>query len=152
MPGSANTGNPVGIRWAWIVFVRVHPPSEARRSSADNGLTIELRANELFQDTAVGHGQPALDQGHEFRVTSAAHFLCDSDERGNRAVSMRPHAYHMTGSMSRRGSCWDNACVGSFLGSLKRELIHLRHYRTRVEARQEIVEYLEVFYNRPPAA
>ena len=54
----------------------------------------------------------------------------------------------MTGSMSRRGSCWDNACVGSFLGSLKRELIHLRHYRTREEARQEIVEYLEVFYNR----
>ena len=81
MPGSANIGNPVGIRWASIVFVRVHPPSEARRRSADNSPTIELRANELLQDTPVGHGQPALDQGRDFRVTSAAHFLCDQDER-----------------------------------------------------------------------
>jgi transposase InsO family protein len=54
----------------------------------------------------------------------------------------------MTSSMSRRGNCWDNACVESFFSTLKRELIHPRQYRTREEARQEIFEYLEVFYNR----
>jgi transposase InsO family protein len=54
----------------------------------------------------------------------------------------------MTGSMSRRGNCWDNACVESFFGTLKRELIYHRQYRTREEATQDIFEYLEVFYNR----
>ena len=54
----------------------------------------------------------------------------------------------MTGSMSRRGNCWDNACVESFFGTLKRELIYPRQYRTRDEATQDIVEYIEVFYNR----
>ena len=54
----------------------------------------------------------------------------------------------MTGSMSRRGNCWDNACVESFFGTLKRELIYHRQYRTRDEATRDIFEYIEVFYNR----
>ena len=54
----------------------------------------------------------------------------------------------MTGSLSRRGNCWDNACVESFFGTLKRELIAHRQYRTRDEATQDIVEYIEVFDNR----
>jgi putative transposase len=54
----------------------------------------------------------------------------------------------MTDSMSRRGNCWDNACVESFFGTLKRELIAHRQYRTRDEATQELFEYIEVFYNR----
>jgi transposase InsO family protein len=51
-------------------------------------------------------------------------------------------------SMSRKGNCWDNACVESFFGTLKKELIHHRRYLTREEAKQEIIEYIEVFYNR----
>jgi transposase InsO family protein len=54
----------------------------------------------------------------------------------------------ITASMSRRGNCWDNACVESFFGTLKRELIHHRRYGTRQEAMQDIFEYIEVFYNR----
>jgi transposase InsO family protein len=54
----------------------------------------------------------------------------------------------MTGRMSRRGNCWDHACVESFFGTLKRELIYHRQYRTREEATQDIFEYIEVFYNR----
>lgn len=56
--------------------------------------------------------------------------------------------YGLIPSMSRTGNCWDNACVESFFGTLKRELIHYRQYHTREEAKQEIFEYLEVFYNR----
>lgn len=51
-------------------------------------------------------------------------------------------------SMSRRGDCYDNAVVESFFGTLKTELVHGRWYTTRVEARSDIFEYIEMFYNR----
>jgi transposase InsO family protein len=53
-----------------------------------------------------------------------------------------------TTSMSRTGNCWDHACVESFFGTLKRELVCHRHYATREDATQDIFEYMEVFYNR----
>ena len=51
-------------------------------------------------------------------------------------------------SMSRKGNCWDNAPSESFFHTLKVELTHHRRYRTRQEAKQDIFEYIEVFYNR----
>jgi len=51
-------------------------------------------------------------------------------------------------SMSGRGNCYDNAPMESFWGTLKQELIHHRHYRSRREAIEEITEYIEIFYNR----
>jgi len=57
-------------------------------------------------------------------------------------------SYGMQMSMSRKGDCWDNAVMESFFGTLKKELVHHRKYRTRAEARQDIFEFIEVFYNR----
>ncbi len=51
-------------------------------------------------------------------------------------------------SMSRRGNCYDNAVAESFFSSLKKERIRRRIYRTRKEARSDIFEYIEMFYNR----
>jgi transposase InsO family protein len=51
-------------------------------------------------------------------------------------------------SMSRKGECLDNAVAESFFGSLKNELVYHEEYKTRVQARQSIFEYIEVFYNR----
>jgi transposase InsO family protein len=51
-------------------------------------------------------------------------------------------------SMSRKGNCYDNAPVESFWGTLKTELVHHRRYRTRAEAADEIMEYIDLFYNR----
>jgi putative transposase len=51
-------------------------------------------------------------------------------------------------SMSGKGNCYDNAPMESFWSTLKQELIHHRHYRSRQEAIQEITEYIEIFYNR----
>jgi putative transposase len=51
-------------------------------------------------------------------------------------------------SMSRKGDCFDNAPVERFFGTLKTELVYQQHYRTRAEAQQAIVEYMECFYNR----
>ena len=50
--------------------------------------------------------------------------------------------------MSRKGDCYDNAVVESFFGSLKNELVYLTHFDTRSEAKQQIFDYIEVFYNR----
>jgi len=51
-------------------------------------------------------------------------------------------------SMSRKGECYDNAPVESFNGILKKELIYLRKFKTREEAKIAIFEYIEKFYNR----
>ena len=53
----------------------------------------------------------------------------------------------IVGSMSRKGNCWDNAVAESFFGSLKQELVQWYDYRTRYEARQDIVQYISMFYN-----
>lgn len=59
---------------------------------------------------------------------------------------LEKHEY--LGSMSRKGDCWDNAVAESFFKTLKAELINHRHYLSRDEARLEIFEYIEVYYNR----
>ncbi len=51
-------------------------------------------------------------------------------------------------SMSGRGNCYDNAVVESFFGLLKRERVNRVRYRTREEARADIFDYIECFYNR----
>lgn len=57
-------------------------------------------------------------------------------------------SHGLTASMSRRGNCWDNAVVESFFHTLKTELVFHRRYLTREAARQDIFEWIEVFYNR----
>ena len=50
-------------------------------------------------------------------------------------------------SMSRRGNCWDNAVAESFFGSLKKERIKKRIYRSRDVATADVSDYIESFYN-----
>jgi len=50
--------------------------------------------------------------------------------------------------MSRKGDCWDNAVVESFFHSLKVELVYQTHYSGQEEARQDVFEYIEAYYNR----
>lgn len=49
--------------------------------------------------------------------------------------------------MSRRGNCPDSAVAESFFNLLKRERIRRKVYRSRDEARQDVVDYIEMFYN-----
>ncbi len=51
-------------------------------------------------------------------------------------------------SMSRRGNCWDNAVAESFFGTLKKERIRKRIYRSRDLAKADVFDYIEGFYNR----
>jgi transposase InsO family protein len=51
-------------------------------------------------------------------------------------------------SMSRKGDCWDNAVTESFFATLKKELVRHMEWKTREEARADIFEWIEVWYNR----
>ena len=100
-------------------------------------LTVDLAEHALTM--ALANRKPTAgllhhsDRGSQYAATSYQQLLT---------------THGITTSMSRRGNCWDNACVESFFGTLKRELVYHRHYATREEAKQDIFEYIEVFYNR----
>ena len=54
-------------------------------------------------------------------------------------------------SMSRRANCYDNATMESFWATLKLELVYRRCFDTRAQARSQIFDYIETFYNRQRA-
>ncbi|MCA0417729.1 MAG: IS3 family transposase [Proteobacteria bacterium] len=72
------------------------------------------------------------DQGSQFTSMDWAAFL---------------KHHNLEHSMSRRGNCHDNAVAESFFNLLKRERIRRKIYRTREEARQDVFDYIEMFYN-----
>ena len=72
------------------------------------------------------------DQGSQFTSMDWAAFI---------------RAHNLEHSMSRRGNCHDNAVAESFFNLLKRERIRRKTYRTRDEARQDVFDYIEMFYN-----
>ena len=51
-------------------------------------------------------------------------------------------------SMSRKGDCWDNAVAESFFKSLKSELVNHQHYKSILDAKNDLFEFIEIWYNR----
>ena len=80
------------------------------------------------------------------------HVLIHHSDRGSQYTSddfrdeLAKHGIQC--SMSARGNCYDNAVVESFFGLLKRERVNRVRYRTRDEARADVFDYIECFYNR----
>lgn len=72
------------------------------------------------------------DQGSQFTSIDWASFL---------------KHHNLEHSMSRRGNCHDNAVAESFFNLLKRERIRRRTYKTREDARSDVFDYIEMFYN-----
>jgi putative transposase len=56
-------------------------------------------------------------------------------------------AHGIVCSMSRAGNVWDNAAMESFFSSLKTERTARKSYRTRDQARADVFDYIERFYN-----
>jgi putative transposase len=73
-------------------------------------------------------------------------------DRGSQYASDRHRQllkdWRMTQSMSRVGNCWDNAPMESFFKTLKIERVYQIRYATRDQARLDIVDWIEGFYNR----
>jgi len=66
----------------------------------------------------------------------------------SRSCRVLIRAYGMTASMSRNGNCWDHAAMESFLKTLKVERSYQVRYPTRAQARLDIVDWIEGFYDR----
>jgi len=73
----------------------------------------------------------------------------------DRGVQYRSHGYRQMLqnygcqiSMSRKGDCWDNAPVEAFFSRFKVECIYPSRFKSVEEARADIFEYIEIFYNR----
>ena len=78
--------------------------------------------------------------------------LIHHSDRGSQyashAFQARLNEYGMVCSMSRKGNCWDNAPTESFFNSLKNERVHGTRYPTKAEAKADLFDYIEPFYNR----
>lgn len=72
------------------------------------------------------------DQGSQYTSTDWQRFLKD---------------HNLICSMSRRGNCHDNAVAESFFQLLKRERVKRKIYKTREDARSDIFDYIEMFFN-----
>ncbi len=57
--------------------------------------------------------------------------------------------YGTESSMSRRGNCYDNACIESWHSIMKKELIYCNpRFKNKEQAYQTLFQYIEFYYNR----
>lgn len=135
------------------LFERIRP---RQYSECDSVATIFRNGWQRFSGTAGNYFPDSVavifrNRWHLCPGIRSAGVLHHSD-RGSQYASNeyqeRLKKYQMIGSMSRKGCCYDNACIESFHSVIKRELIHLEKFKTRSRAKREIWEYIERWYNR----
>jgi len=126
----------------------------------DEGWLYLAGHKDLFNNEIVGYAMGErltrnLVSQSLFRAVEAkrpANGLLHHSDRGSQYCSNEYRRildkFGLQVSMSGTGNCFDNAPMESFWGTLKQELIHHRHYTSRLEAMREITEYIEIFYNR----
>jgi putative transposase len=88
---------------------------------------------------ALGQRRPAADLIHH--SDRGAQYLSDDYQ-----ALLKKHGIRC--SLSGAGNCYDNAAAESFFGLLKRERVNRVSYRTREEAKSDVFDYIERFYNR----
>jgi len=126
----------------------------------DEGWLYLAGHKDLFTSEIVGYAMgerltKSLISQSLFRAMAAkrpASGLLHHSDRGSQYCSYEYRnildQFHLKISMSGKGNCFDNAPMESFWGTLKQELVHHRHYGSRLEAIRDITEYIEIFYNR----
>ncbi len=128
---------PTGEGWLYLASVVDLCSKDVVDLAMDTTITKELVIRALNQ--AIGRERPYQglihhsDRGVQYASRAYQDLLCKNG---------------FIASMSRKGNCYDNAPAESFFSTLKNELIHLRRFKTRAEAKSAIFDYIEVFYNR----
>lgn len=123
--------------WLYLAGVKDLYTKEVVGYSLGSRMTADLVCKALSM--AIHHKRPAKG-------------LIIHSDRGGQYCS---HAYrdlikkhHLSGSMSRKGNCYDNAPIESFWAILKNELIYHENYETRIKAITDITRYIELEYNQ----
>ena len=104
--------------------------------SMQSSMTSQLVADSLMMAVwRRGKPQELLHHSDQGRQYTSEHFQKLLAEQG------------VTCSMSRAGEVWDNSAMESFFSTLKIERVHRKVYRTRAQARADVFDFIEVFYN-----
>ena len=111
------------IHHSWALHTATHHNASTLRDTASNAWALHpQRPGLIFHSDRGGQYW-----GNEFRQLLQSHDVVQS--------------------MSRPGNCWDNAVAESFFQLLKRERIRRQVYATRNDARADVFNYIEMFYN-----
>ncbi len=102
------------------------------QSRITKGLVLDALLMALWRRNPKSKLIVHSDQGSQYTSHDWNHFL---------------KTHGLEGSMSRRGNCHDNAVAESFFQLLKRERVKKKIYTNRGEARSDIFNYIEMFYN-----
>jgi transposase InsO family protein len=128
---------PTGEGWLYLAVVQDMYNREEIGWSMMERPTAEIVTNAI--DMAITNRRPG--QGVIFH-----------SDRGSQYTSNKVrdllNQYRFKQSMSGNGNCYDNAITETFFSTLKKELVYLTKFETREQARREIFEYIEIFYNR----
>lgn len=122
--------------WLYVAVVLDLYSRRVVGSSMQSSMTAQLVADALMM-AVWRRGKPVellhhSDQGSQY---TSEHFQELLKEQG------------ITCSMSRAGEVWDNSAMESFFSSLKTERTARKVFRTREQARAEVFDYIERFYN-----
>ncbi|MEK4877949.1 MULTISPECIES: IS3 family transposase [unclassified Paenibacillus] len=137
---------------AWVADITYIPCREGRMYLAS---VLDLCTREIVgwrlddrmtTDLVLG----ALDDAYKAKCPKKD--LIHHSDRGSQYASedyrKRLVKYKMKASMSRKGNCYDNACIESFHSLLKKEFIYCTRFKTKKQAYDAIYQYIEFFYNR----
>ncbi|WP_282450338.1 IS3 family transposase [Microbulbifer sp. CAU 1566] len=124
-------------RWLYLAAVMDLYSRRIVGWALDTQMTEELTQRALKMALEQRGSKPGLivhsDRGVQYRAQGYQDLLLAND--------CRP-------SMSRQANCWDNAAMESFFSRLKVELVYAVSFENISQAKSEVFEYIEIFYNR----
>lgn len=136
----------------WVADITYIPCREGRLylASVMDLCTREIVGWRLHDRMTTDLVLDALEAAYEAKKPGRG--VIHHSDRGSQYASKdyrdKLEAFFMKASMSRKGNCYDNACIESFHSILKKELIYRTRFKTKQQAYESIFRYIEFFYNR----
>jgi putative transposase len=126
-------------REGWLYLAAVHDLGSRRVVGWSTHDSLETSLPRAALEQALWHRKPRPGLIHH-------------SDRGVQYASAEYQAvlerHAIRPSMSRKGDCWDNAVAESFFATLEKELIEQSDWQTHDDARRDVFEFIEIWYNR----